>query len=195
MGVDNFFFRDSQEHGVTAQDPSIPLAFLGSIVESSDDAIIGMTLDGLIISWNAAATRIFGHAQADMAGRSVTLLVPPELHDEETRILAKVGRGERVDHFETIRVTKEGKKFCVSLAVSPVRDATGTVIAASEIVRDIELQTLSDRATAQLAAIVESSDDAIVSKTLDGIIQSWNAGAERTWCCWTSACPTSTVTR
>ena len=179
MGVGEFFTRRAQDNSNSAQDQAIPLAFLGSIVESSDDAIVGMTLDGLIISWNAAATRIFGHAQADAIGQPIKLLIPAELHDEEQRILEKVRRGERVDHFETIRMTKEGRQFPVSLTVSPVRDATGTVFAVSEVARDIEAQKGSERASSQLAAIVESSDDAVVSKSLDGIIQSWNAGAER----------------
>ena len=179
MGVGEFFSRREQDNSDSAQDQAIPLAFLGSIVESSDDAIVGMTLDGSIISWNAAATRIFDHAQADAIGQSITLLVPAELHDEEQRILEKVRRGERVDHFETIRVTKIGRQFPVSLTVSPVRDATGTVFAMSEVARDIEAQKGSERASSQLAAIVESSDDAVVSKSLDGIIQTWNVGAER----------------
>ena len=179
MGVGDFFTRRAQDNSNSAQDQAIPLAFLGSIVESSDDAIVGMTLDGLIISWNAAATRIFGHAQADAIGQPIELLIPAELHDEEQRILEKVRRGERVDHFETIRMTKEGRQFPVSLSVSPVRDATGTVFAVSEVARDIEAQKGGERASSQLAAIVESSDDAVVSKSLEGIIQSWNAGAER----------------
>ena len=111
MGVGDFFFSRRAQDNNSAQDQGIPLAFLGSIVESSDDAIVGMTLDGLIISWNAAATRIFGHAQADAIGQPITLLIPAELHDEEQRILEKVRRGERVDHFETIRVTKEGRRI------------------------------------------------------------------------------------
>src|SRR4029434_862681 len=113
------------EHGM-------PLAFLGAIVESSDDAIIGMTLEGLIISWNAAATRIYGHKQSDAVGQHITALIPPEFRDEEQRILDKVRRGERVDHFETTRATKDWRHVRVSLALSPGRDATRTVIAASE---------------------------------------------------------------
>ncbi len=179
MGVGDFFSRRGQSNSNSAQDEAMPLAFLGSIVESSDDAIIGLTLDGLIISWNAAATRIFGYAQHDATGFPITLLIPPDLHGEERRILEKVRNGERVDHFETTRLTRDGRRICVSLAVSPVRDATGVVFAASEVARDIEPQKKSERASAQLAAIVESSDDAIVSKSLDGIILSWNAGAER----------------
>ena len=179
MGGNDIYSRRLQPGTNSSEDSSLSLAFLGSIVESSDDAIVGMTIDGFIISWNAAATRIFGHAQTDAMGQHIGLLIPPELQEEEKRILEKVSRGERVDHFETVRVTKLGQRIRVSLTVSPVRDATGLVIAASEVARDIESQKRSERASAQLAAIVETSDDAIVSKTLDGIIQSWNAGAER----------------
>ena len=186
MGVSDLFSRRTASDKAPASVPpkahdehGMPLAFLGAIVESSDDAIIGMTLEGLIISWNAGATRIYGHKPSDAVGQHITALIPPEFRDEEQRILDKVRRGERVDHFETTRATKDGRRVRVSLAVSPVRDATGTVIAASETARDIEAQKLAERATAQLAAIVEFSEDAVVSKTLDGIIQSWNRGAQR----------------
>ncbi|HWN05556.1 MAG TPA: PAS domain S-box protein, partial [Steroidobacteraceae bacterium] len=177
----DFFTRRGQPNPSSAQDEVLPLAFLGSIVESSDDAIIGLTLDGLIISWNAAASRVFGHSEADVTGRPISLLVPHDLQEEQLRILEKVRRGERVDHFETMRLTKKDRRICVSLTVSPVRDAGGTIFAMSEVARDIEPQKQSERESAQLAAIVESSDDAIVSKSLDGTIQSWNAGAERTF--------------
>jgi PAS domain S-box-containing protein len=188
MGVSDLFSRRATAGSASPSSAStahahdehgMPLAFLGAIVESSDDAIIGMTLEGLIISWNEAATRIFGHKQSDAVGQHITALIPPEFRDEEQRILDKVRRGERVDHFETTRATKDGRRVRVSLTLSPVRDATGLVIAASETARDIEAQKRAERATAQLAAIVESSEDAIVSKTLEGIVQSWNASAQR----------------
>src|SRR5688500_6281104 len=131
MGVSDFFTRRGQSNPDSARDEAIPLAFLGSIVESSEDAIIGLTLDGLIISWNSAATRIFGHAEGDATGRPISLLVPADLLEEEQLILEKVKRGERVDHFETLRLTKDGRQICVSLTVSPVRDATGIVFGAS----------------------------------------------------------------
>jgi len=188
MGVSDLFSRrvsagSAGSPGSSAKhahdEHGMPLAFLGAIVESSDDAIIGMTLEGLIISWNAAATRIFGHEPSDAVGQHIAALIPPEFRDEEQRFLDKVRRGERVEHFETTRATKDGRRIRVSLSLSPVRDATGLVIAASEIARDIEAQKRAERATAQLAAIVESSEDAVVSKTLEGIVQSWNTGAQR----------------
>jgi len=188
MGVSDLFSRRASAGSASPTSTSsthahdeqgMPLAFLGAIVESSDDAIIGMTLEGLIISWNEAATRIFGHKQSDAVGQPITGLIPKEFHDESLRMLEKVRRGERVDHFETTRVTKDGCRIRMSLTLSPVRDATGVVIAASETSRNIEAQKRAERASAQLAAIVASSEDAIVSKSIDGIIQTWNAGAQR----------------
>jgi PAS domain S-box-containing protein len=112
-------------------------ALLAAIVASSDDAIVCKTLNGEVCSWNAAATRIFGYEPAEIIGRSITTIIPPELQNEEVEILSKVRRGERVDHFETIRITKDGRRIPISLTVSPVRDAQGNIIAASKVARDI----------------------------------------------------------
>jgi len=155
------------------------LAFLGTIVESSDDAIISKTLEGTILSWNAGAERIFGYSPVEAIGMPITRLIPAELQDEERVILERLKQGERIDHFETTRITKDGRRIQVSLTVSPVRNAAGRIVAASKIARNIDAQRRVERAGAQLAAIVESSDDAIVSKTLDGVVQTWNAGAAR----------------
>ncbi len=179
MGGGEFFSKRGEQDPGSTIDPALPLAFLGSIVESSDDGIVGMTLEGSIIAWNAAAARIFGRSQADAIGHSIAVLIPAELQDEERHILGKVARGERVNHFETVRVTQDGRRIPVTLTISPVRDAEGAVVAASEVVRELDSQKRIDHASAQLAAIVESSDDAVMSTSLDGIIQSWNAGAER----------------
>ncbi len=96
----------------------IELARLAAIVTSSDDAIISKCLDGRITSWNAAATRIFGYTASEMIGQSITRIIPPELHDDEKRILAHLARGERIDHYETVRVAKDGHRIEVSLTVS-----------------------------------------------------------------------------
>jgi PAS domain S-box-containing protein len=160
-------------------DHAVQLARLAAIVQSSDDAIVSKTLDGLIVSWNAGAERLFGYRPEEIIGKSITAIIPPELHGEERDILDRLRRGERIDHFETIRVRKDGRRVQLSITVSPIRDASGTIVGASKIARDIGLQKNAERTAAQLAAIVESSDDAIVSKSLDGRIQSWNAGAER----------------
>jgi PAS domain S-box-containing protein len=114
-----------------------PEAWLAAIVDSSDDAIVGKTLDGTIRSWNAAAERIFGYASAEIIGRSVLTLIPPELHAEEPVIVGRLARGLRVDHFETTRLRKDGSRVEVSLSVSPIRDGGGVVIGAAKIARDI----------------------------------------------------------
>src|SRR5262249_45365587 len=107
--------------------------FLASIVESTDDAIVTKNLDGVLQSWNGGAQRLFGYAEDEIVGRPVTILIPPEHQDEERRILERLRRGERIEHFETIRVTKSGREIEVSLTVSPVRDRFGAIIGASKI--------------------------------------------------------------
>jgi PAS domain S-box-containing protein len=110
---------------------------LASIVESSGDAIVSKDLNGIIISWNNAAERLFGYAAEDVIGKSITILIPEELHDEEPKILQRIRRGDSLDHYETIRQRKDGSRLPVSLSVSPVRDAHGVIIGASKIARDI----------------------------------------------------------
>jgi PAS domain S-box-containing protein len=112
-------------------------ARLAAIVESSDDAIVSKTLDGIIRSWNAGAERLFGYAPHEVIGRPITLIIPPERQDEEHEILARIARGERVQHFETVRVSKQGRLIDISLTVSPVRDSAGRVTGASKVARDI----------------------------------------------------------
>ena len=110
---------------------------LASIVESSDDAIIGKTLDGIVLSWNPGAEKLYGYSAEEMIGRSIHLLLPPDLPNEVTQLLERIGRGERVEHYETVRVTKEGRSIDISLTISPINDATGKVTGASTIARDI----------------------------------------------------------
>ena len=152
---------------------------LGAIVESSDDAIVSKKLDGVITSWNAAATRIFGFKPEEAIGRSISIIIPPDLQGEETTILSRLRRGECIDHYETVRVTKSGRKLDVSLNISPLRDSKGHIIGASKVARDITDRKQAEQSRNLLAAIVASSDDAIISKNLDGVITSWNKGAER----------------
>jgi PAS domain S-box-containing protein len=154
-----------------------PRAHLAAIIDSCDDAIISKTLDGNIISWNTAAAHIFGYQADEIIGRSILTLIPPELHSEEAEIIRKLRAGERIDHYETIRMRKNGERFPVSVTISPIRDANGTVVAASKIARDISERKKSDEVRFRLAAIVDSADDAIVSKDLNGIVKTWNAGA------------------
>jgi PAS domain S-box-containing protein len=115
-------------------------AWLAAIVEASDDAIVGKTLDGVIRSWNSGAQRIFEYEPREIVGHSVLELIPPELHDEEKKIVERLSRGERVDHFETVRVRRDGSRVEVSLSVSPIRDKSGHVVGAAKIARDISEQ-------------------------------------------------------
>jgi PAS domain S-box-containing protein len=110
---------------------------LASIVDSSLDAIITKTLDGIITSWNAAAERLFGYAASEIVGKPIQVLAPPERQSEEDDILAKLRQGERIDHFETIRIARDGRRLNISLSISPIRDTTGRVVGASKIARDI----------------------------------------------------------
>jgi len=112
-------------------------ALLGAIVESSDDAIFGQTLDGTIVSWNAAAERIYGYRVEEVVGHPVSILSPPDLHDEVPEMLVRFARGERIDPFETERLRKDGQRITVSLTISPITDATGRVVGASAIARDV----------------------------------------------------------
>jgi PAS domain S-box-containing protein len=153
--------------------------FLAAIIASSDDAIISKDLNGIVNSWNDGARRIFGYEAEEMVGQPILRLIPTELHYEEDFILSKIRSGERIDHFETTRMKKSGEKFPISVTVSPIKDASGTIIGASKIARDISERRRLDESRYQLAAIVDSAEDAIISKNLDGIITSWNNGARR----------------
>jgi PAS domain S-box-containing protein len=110
---------------------------LASIVESSDDAIISKNLDGIITTWNQGAERLFGYEAAEVVGKPVTILIPPDKLDEEPRILARIRNGERIHHYETVRRRKDGRMVDISLTVSPMRDARGKIVGASKIARDI----------------------------------------------------------
>jgi PAS domain S-box-containing protein len=121
-------------------------ALLAAIVASSDDAIVSKTLEGRILSWNAGAERIFGYSAAEAVGQPITLIIPPERAGEEPGLLERLRRGERVDHFETIRLTKDGRRIHISLTVSPVRNADGEIIAASKVARDVTERKLAAEA-------------------------------------------------
>ena len=130
--------------------------WLAAIVESSDDAIIGKRLDGTIVSWNAAAARIYGYTAAEMIGESVLKLFPPELVDEERTIIAKLVRGEQIEHYETKRRRKDGHIIDVSLSVAPILDATGAIIGASKIARDVTREKQMREALQNLNAELET---------------------------------------
>lgn len=152
---------------------------LAAIVDSSDDAIISKDLNGIITSWNGAAQRIFGYTAEEIVGQPILRLIPEELHFEEFEILKKLRAGERIEHFETVRMRKGGERFPISVTISPVTDNTGRVVGASKIAQDISDRRQLNKSRFRLAAIVDSADDAIISKDLNGIIESWNQGACR----------------
>ncbi len=162
--------------------PSLdPLALrhLARVVESSDDAIVSKDLNSTIISWNAAAERMFGYAAEEAIGRSIRMIIPSDRQDEEDMVLSRIRAGKSITHYETIRCRKDGSLVPISLTVSPIYDDDGKVIGASKIARDISDKILAERASRRLSAVIESSDDAIVTKNLDSIIMSWNPAAER----------------
>lgn len=127
-------------------------AKLGAIVASSDDAIMSKTLDGVITSWNRSAERLFGYASEEVVGKSILTIVPPERHPEEAGILARLSKGERIEHFETQRVTRDGRLLDISLTVSPVRDSSGVIIGASKIARDITQKKAMEKEREMLLA-------------------------------------------
>jgi len=137
-----------------------PSALLTAIVDSCDDAIVGKDLNGIILSWNQSAERLFGYTANEAIGRSITMLIPPERQDEEPKILEKLRAGERVEHFETIRVRKDGSLLNISLTISPVRDATGRVVGASKVARDITERISQEQALNEtIAALKRANSD------------------------------------
>ncbi|MCC7044572.1 MAG: PAS domain S-box protein [Acidobacteria bacterium] len=158
-------------------------AYLAAIVASSDDAIIAKDLNGIIQSCNASAERLFGYPAEELVGRPVRILIPQDRQTEEDEILARIRRGDRVEHFETVRRRKDGQPIDISLTVSPVRDALGQIIGVSKIARDI---TERKRAAAELAAqeerfrvTLESIGDAVIATDVDGRVVFMNPVAER----------------
>jgi PAS domain S-box-containing protein len=130
---------------------------LAAIVDSSDDAIIGKNLNSIITSWNKGAERIFGYSAEEMIGTSIMRLIPPERQAEEVEIVSRLKRGERYDHFETIRVTKDGRRLHVSLSISPIKDANGYVVGASKIARDITERKLAEKALEEARKAAETA--------------------------------------
>lgn len=167
--------RDISRRRRTEED----LRRLASIVKCSDDAIIGKTLEGIITSWNAGAERMYGYLAKEAIGKPVSMLVPINHPDEIPEILERLKRNEIVDHFETIRVRKDGEEFPIEITVSPIRDAMERIAGASTIGRDISERKRREQDLARLAAVVESSDDAIIGRTLDGTVTHWNSAAQR----------------
>ena len=152
---------------------------LAAILAESDDAIIAENFEGMITIWNRGAERLFGYSAKQMLGQNIKLLIPLDRLGDEICVLEDIRRGERVDHYESKRLTRLGRLIDVSITASPIHDSANEVVGVSTIARDISERKAIEEAQARLAAIVESSRDAIFSHSLDGIIQTWNGGAER----------------
>ncbi len=156
---------------------------LAAIVESSDDAIVSKTLDGIVTSWNQSAERVFGYSAAEMIGHPIGILAAPDRPDEMLRILARVGAGEKIDHLRTTRRHKDGSIVHVALTVSPIKDAQGTIIGASKIARDLgaEVKAAGELVEREelIRAILATVPDAMIVINDRGEIRSFSAAAER----------------
>ena len=154
---------------------------LAAIVESSDDAIVSKDTEGIILTWNQGAERLFGYTPEEAIGRPVTILIPPERIDEEPKILARIKRGERVHHYETVRRRKNGELVDISLTISPVRDAAGTIIGASKIARNITERKQADAklkaSERQLSDLLAAIPAAIYTTDAAGKITYYNQAA------------------
>ncbi|HKG15676.1 MAG TPA: PAS domain S-box protein, partial [Pyrinomonadaceae bacterium] len=153
-------------------------SYLAAIVESSQDAVIGKTLDGTVTSWNDAAERMYGHTAAEAVGRHISFIVPGELSAELEEIMSSLGRGESVEHLETVRVAKDGSRLEVSLSISPVRDASGRWVGASTIARDISAQKRAEVERARLSLIIERERQrlrALVGDVPGVVWEAWGA--------------------
>jgi PAS domain S-box-containing protein len=155
---------------------------MASIVASSDDAIIGKTLDGVITSWNAGATKLYGYAAEEVIGKPISILMPPDSEDELPNILNRIKHGERIEHFETLRRRKDGKLINVSISISPIEDADGNVFGASTIARDITERKRAEEAIqfagAYNRSLIEASLDPLVTIAPDGAITDVNKATE-----------------
>ena len=158
-------------------------AQLAALVSSSDDAIISKTLDGIITSWNAGATNILGYQAGEMIGQPITRIIPPELHQEEKQILVRLHRGERIQHYETVRLAKDGRRVDISLTVSPLFNQSGKVVGASKVARDITERKLAEQAlretTARLRTLTETAVDGVILIDARGVVLMFNPACEK----------------
>ena len=165
-------FRDVTAQRLTERDKANQLLtarLLASIVESSNDAIIGKSLEGVIQSWNAAAERVFGYTAEQAIGQHISLVIPPERIAEEDYIIAKLKAGQRVEHFETERVRRDGQRIIVSLTISPIKDEAGNVVGASKIVRDVTDRRRAEADRERFVTVIENSTDFIGMCDLEGM--------------------------
>lgn len=155
---------------------------LAAIINSSDDAIISKTLEGIITSWNKGAERIFGYTAEEAVGKSITMIIPPDRLDEEPGILEKISRGERIDHYETVRVAKDGRLLDISITVSPIKNDAGEIIGASKIARDITERKQAERSIYEhrewLRVALTSIGDAVIATDNKGNVTFMNPVGE-----------------
>ena len=157
----------------------VGMKILESIMSSSVYAIFSKDLEGTVITWNKGAEKIFGYSAQEVIGKPVEFLIPPDLQDEEALIHKKLLRGEHIGYLETQRITKKGSPISISSTISPIFDVDGKVIGASYIVRDITVENVLRKKLQFSVATIDKADDAIIGKDLNGIILSWNEGAEK----------------
>ena len=165
-------FRDVTAQRLTEREKANQLhtaRLLASIVETSNDAIVSKSLDGVIQSWNAAAEQLFGYTAAEVVGRHISLVIPPERLAEEDQILENLRAGRRIEHFETERVRSDGKRITVSLTISPLKDDAGNVIGASKIVRDVTERKRAEAERQNFVTLIENSTDFIGMSDVDGV--------------------------
>ncbi|MEO2267656.1 PAS domain S-box protein [Pseudoalteromonas sp. YIC-656] len=151
---------------------------LQAIVTCSDDAIISKTLGGVVTSWNLGAEKIFGYDADEMIGQSILKLFPSDRKNEEKYLIDQIIRGKNIEHFQTVRLRKNGTKVPIDVSLSPIKDDQGVIIGVSKIARDVSKRLQMEQKTKFFQAIVDSSDDAIISRDVNGLITSWNKGAE-----------------
>ena len=161
--------------------PDVAAYWLAAVIDSADDAIVTKTLEGVITSWNRGAQRIFGYTAEEVIGKPVTILIPDDHLDEEPSILARIRAGQRIEHYETMRLRKDGSLVNISLTVSPIRKPDGTIIGASKIARDITEHKRAQETLRAQAEVIGQAYDAIFLRDSQNAITLWNRGAERTY--------------
>ena len=153
------------------------IGLLAAIVDSSDDAIVSKSLDGIITSWNEGAERLFGYLPEEAIGQHISLIIPADRRGEEKMIIERIRRGERVEHFDTVRVRKDGTQVEISVSISPIKDPAGRVIGASKVARDITERRQVEQALAERALLLDLSNDAILVRDNADRVTYWNQSA------------------
>ncbi len=174
--------NDNNYDAAAPQDAREKSALLASITDLTDDAIVSNRLDGTILSWNRGAERMYGYTAEEIIGRNISLFFPEELREEEVRLVARLAASLVVDHFETVRLRKDGTKFDASITSSPMRDAKGDVVGAFRVIRDISARKQAEREDSnnlpRPKAMVDSRLDGLVTIDDKGVIQTMNSSAE-----------------